>query len=247
MNQDWIILLKIDFDVKTVKFTKISSCTQNKASSSNSQVLLWSSFGFWMWYRRNWSDISLTLPKWSKVHGAVRLWGGAQRRAVLLWGGRDPAEGLCRTGLGPGADGVLHGHFPSELCRGHRRSTSTLEWAARHHARGCQTCSGNWCLCKRRAWWFLPLLMSYRFSSLPYRQLHHLCSLCRLLRLVWSGWWLSTTLPEIQTETCPFSREITFWSASILILGGAAVDSMAERAFSPGLLLRAQVWSSNQS
>lgn len=55
------------------------------------------------------------------------------------------------------------------------------------------------------------------------------------------------TLPEIQAETCPFSREITFWSASILILAGAAVDSMAERAFSPGLLLRAQVRRSSQS
>lgn len=71
-------------------------------------------------------------------------------------------------------------------------------------------------------------------SSIP-------CSLCRPLRPAWSGRWLCTTLLVIQEETCPFSGEITFWSASILILSGAAVASAAERAFSPGLLLRAQV------
>lgn len=183
------------------------------------------------------------------MRGEVRLWGRAQRRAVVLWGGRDPAEGLRGTGLGPGADRHPHRHFPSELCRSHRRPASSSESAAdtaQQSARVRQTCSGIWYLYKQRGW-FSPLRTSYQFSYLFYQQLRHLPSLPRLLRLVWSGWWLCTTLLEIPKETSPFSREIAFLSAAILILGGAAVDSMAERGFFPGLLLRVQVRPSHQS
>lgn len=71
------------------------------------------------------------------------------------------------------------------------------------------------------------------------------CSPCRRLSPVWSGWWLCMTLTGVQTATCPFNRATVSWSPSTSTLSGAAAGSTAERACSPGLLLRAaQVWSS---
>lgn len=71
-------------------------------------------------------------------------------------------------------------------------------------------------------------------------QLEHtlLCSFCRALR-AWSGWWLCTTLPGAQTETCPFNRATVSWSASTLMQSGAVAGSTAERASFPGPLSRA--------
>lgn len=96
-------------------------------------------------------------------------------------------------------------------------------------------------LYKQRGW---RVATPHVVPVLFYQQL---CHLPWLLRPVWSGWWLSTTLLEIPKETCRSSREITFFSAATLILGGAAVGSTAERAFSPGLLFRAQVRAPCQS
>lgn len=95
---------------------------------------------------------------------------------------------------------------------------------------------------------YITLYWCFLFFSATIQCLLLSCSLCRHLSPVWSGWWLCMTLLGIQTATCPFNREIISWSASILMPSGAAAGSMAERAFSPGLLLRAaQVWSPRHS
>lgn len=67
--------------------------------------------------------------KRSEMPGDVRLCGGERRRADVLWGGCDPADGVHWTGLGTGETGRLVWYLPSQLRRGHWRPASSAESA----------------------------------------------------------------------------------------------------------------------
>ena len=112
--------------------------------------------------------------------------------------------------------------------------------------RVCQTCSGNQSLNKCSG--TSREDVGFTISKLNRNSAPFFCLilLCRPLRPAGTGWWLCTTTAGGRRRICPFSRATASCSPSTLMLSGAVAGSAAERACSPGLLLRAaQVWSSH--